>query len=249
LSNGRRVAIIQSSYIPWRGYFLIMKACDIFIVLDSVQFTRRDWRSRNRIRTSQGPAWLTIPLRQRGQYLSPIDQMVVADGSWSERHLGQIRAAYNEVPFGPSVLDALTDLYREAAAMPLLTDINLHFMSWICDRLQIRTPVVRDIDLLTRSDLSRLGATDRLLALTRAVGGTTYLSGPSARGYLEVAGFLRENVEVEWVDYGGLQPYPQHGGGYEHHLSTLDAILNIGFEGTRKSLLAASVAACRATSE
>lgn len=234
--SGRRVAILQSSYIPWRGYFTIMKWCDVFVVLDSVQFTRRDWRSRNRIRTGRGPVWLTVPLQQRGQYLSPIDAMVVAEPGWWTGHLGQIEAAYRPAPFGPAVLGELKEAYAAAASSPRLTDINTGLAAWICDRLAIRTPVVRDVDLLPRAELAALDATERLVALTRAAGGTSYLSGPAAREYLETGRFARHGIAVEWMEYVGLLPYPQHGGGWEPQISILDAFLNIGFEATRLSL-------------
>ena len=86
------VAIVQSSYIPWKGYFDLIRAVDEFILLDDVQFTRRDWRSRNRIKTPQGLMWLTIPVQSKGRYLQTIQETCVAESDWSGKHWASLRA-------------------------------------------------------------------------------------------------------------------------------------------------------------
>ena len=94
LIGSRRVAIIQSSYIPWRGYFGMNASCDAFIFLDTVQFTRRDWRTRNSIKTASGGSWLTVPVKQKGNYHASIATIEIADPDWSKQHLRKIEAAY-----------------------------------------------------------------------------------------------------------------------------------------------------------
>src|SRR4030095_6284230 len=95
----KRVAIVQSSYIPWKGYFDLIRASDEFILLDDVQFTKRDWRSRNRIKTQRGPAWLTIPVRTKGLYKQLIQDTYVSDVRWGEAHWATLRASYARAPF------------------------------------------------------------------------------------------------------------------------------------------------------
>ena len=102
-----RVAIIQSCYIPWLGYFATIARSDAFIFLDSVQFTRRDWRSRNRIKTAQGPLWLSVPVRQKGQYHAPIDAVELAEPGWAETHLRSIASAYRRAAHFDAVFPAI----------------------------------------------------------------------------------------------------------------------------------------------
>ena len=120
-----------------------------------------------------------------------------------------------------------------AASLDRLTDINLLFTTWACDRLAIETQVVKDTDLLSGAQLAALKATDRLVALTRAVEGTSYLSGPAASAYLELDRFTACGLSVDWMDYSRLEPYPQVWGAYEHHVSIIDTFLNLGFSGAR----------------
>src|ERR1700730_393932 len=92
------VVITQSNYLPWRGYFDLLRSADEVILLDSVQYTRRDWRNRNRIKTSSGPVWLTIPVEVKGRYHQPIDEVRVSDPTWSDRHRRAIDMAYRRAP-------------------------------------------------------------------------------------------------------------------------------------------------------
>jgi len=91
---GKRIAAIQSSYIPWKGYFDAINVVDEFILLDEVQFTKRDWRNRNKIKTSQGIQWLTIPVAVKGRYLQRIDETRIADSGWAQRHWSTLTHTY-----------------------------------------------------------------------------------------------------------------------------------------------------------
>src|SRR5689334_23874036 len=93
------VAIVQSSYIPWKGYFDLIRAADEFILLDDVQFTKRDWRSRNRIKTKDGLSWLSIPVHTKGRQLQKIAETTTADPSWARRHWKSIESAYARTAF------------------------------------------------------------------------------------------------------------------------------------------------------
>jgi len=109
----KRVAIVQSSYIPWKGYFDLIRHVDEFILFDDVQFTKRDWRNRNRIKTPQGPLWLSIPVQVKGRYLQAIKDTVVSDPAWSRTHWRTIRSNYAKAPFFPQFKDALEDLVEK----------------------------------------------------------------------------------------------------------------------------------------
>lgn len=234
--SARRVAIVQSSYIPWRGYLALIAACDDFVFLDSVQFTRRDWRSRNRIRTPQGEVWLTIPLAQRGNYRAAIDQMTVADPTWIGGHWRRIEAAYRKAPGFKDAAPAIESAYRSAAGVEHLSAINIAVIRAVCAALSIQTLLARDSDVIDRAELIRMEPTDRLVAICRACQAARYLSGPAAKSYLDEDRFRAAGVQVEWADYSGLQPYAQIHGRFEPRVSIVDTMLNLGVGGARSAL-------------
>jgi hypothetical protein len=232
----RQVAIIQSSYIPWRGYFAIIARCDAFIFLDSVQFTRRDWRTRNRIKTPIGPLWLSVPVRQKGNYRAPIDGITAAETGWTRQHLRSIEANYRRAPHFSTVFPALETAYAKAEAEVSLAAINQGLTAALCELLGIDTPLLRDVDLVERERLDSQEPTARLVDLAVATNATTYLSGPSARSYLDEAAFTARGVAVAWMDYRSLPEYPQLWGQFDPSLSVVDALLNLGAEGARTVL-------------
>ena len=218
----RRVAIVQSSYIPWKGYFDMIAAADAFILFDDVQFTRRDWRSRNRIKTAQGPQWLTIPVKTKSRYTQLIQETEVA-ADWTENHWTRIRHAYGKAPHFADNADAVESLYARAAGMSSLSEINRLFLSGICALLRIDTPLS-----WSRDYPSEGAKTEKLLSLCRAARATVYLSGPSAKAYLDESRFAAEGMTVEWMDYGGYPAYPQLHGPFEEQVSILDPLFNMG---------------------
>jgi hypothetical protein len=232
----RRVAIIQSCYIPWRGYFGIIARCDAFVFLDSVQFTRRDWRSRNRIKTPNGPLWLSVPVRQKGNYHAPIDAIELAEPGWADGHLRSIATSYRRAAHFTAVFPALEAAYATAGAQTLLSAANQSLTAALCGLLDISTPLLRDIDLLERAQLEALDPTARLVELAAAAGATEYLSGPAARSYLDEAAFAARGMTVGWMDYSNLPAYEQLWGAFDPSLSVVDALLNLGPRGVRAVL-------------
>lgn len=232
----RRVAIVQSSYIPWRGYFSLIAACDTFIFLDSVQFTKRDWRSRNRLRTANANVWLSIPLIQRGFYLAAIDEMTVSDPLWADAHWRRIEDAYRKAPAFQEAAPVIKEAYASVADLDRLSAINIALVRSLCAALAIDTGLMRDTELFPRTDLVAMDATDRLVELCRASRASHYLSGPAARSYLDEERFRAAGIQIEWADYSGLRPYPQLHGGFDPQVSIVDTVLNLGYERTRLAL-------------
>jgi hypothetical protein len=232
----RRVAIIQSSYIPWRGYFAIIARCDAFIFLDSVQFTRRDWRTRNRIKTPSGPLWLSIPVRQKGNYHASIDAIEIAGAGWVSEHLHRIAANYRRAPHFAALFPVLEAAYGAMKAEVSLSAINQGLTATMCRLLDIGTPLLRDVDLIERGRLNALAPTARLVKLAAVAEATEYLSGPAARAYLDESAFDASGMTVSWMDYGGLLQYRQLWSGFDPSLSVVDALLNLGAEGARAAL-------------
>lgn len=219
---GRRVAIVQSSYIPWKGYFDLVRAVDEFILLDDVQFTKRDWRSRNRIKSARGLLWLSIPVQTSGRYLQVIQDTVIADDTWGTRHWRLIEASYADAPFFDAYAPIFEPLYRRPASNRL-SDVNHSFIVAACSALGIGTPIRWSSDYQTRP-----GRNQRLIDLCREAGATEYLSGPSARAYLDEAAFADAGVAVRFADYTGYPEYPQLHPPFEHAVSALDLLFSAG---------------------
>jgi hypothetical protein len=232
----RSVAIVQSSYIPWKGYFDLIHSVDEFILLDTVQYTRRDWRNRNLIKTPHGPQWLSIPVATKGRYEALIQDITVTDPRWAERHWTRVAASYRAAPHFRDYREPIEALYREVAAEPYLSRINLRLLEGICGLLGIRTRLSWSTDpphLVERTppgspEEGRTRKTRRIVALCKQAGATRYLSGPSAHAYLDPELFREEGLELAYFDYAGYPPYPQLFPPFEHGVSILDLLFSEG---------------------
>jgi hypothetical protein len=227
-NGGKTVAISQSNYIPWKGYFDLLARCDEFVIFDSVQFTRRDWRNRNRIKTPHGPQWLTIPVEVKGRYSQPIDDVQIASKAWAGDHWRSVESNYARAAEFSSTAPWLHELFDAAAPHSRLTDVNEFLLRGIANRLGITTTVRRDVDVLGRSALADMDATQRLVELCTALGATRYVSGPAARAYLDEQRFRSSDIEVVWMSYGPYPEYPQPWGPFVHEVSIVDVLLCAG---------------------
>ena len=203
MSPSKRVAIVQSNYVPWRGYFDLIAAVDEFILLDDAQYTRRDWRNRNRIKTAQGTRWLTIAVQVSGRYTQPIYETLVAEPDWAQRHWDILRQEYGRAS-GFSEAGPLVQEFYATVPGPRLTDINRHFLERIATFLEITTSISLSLDYKPRGS-----KTERLLDLCLKAGATEYVSGPAARAYLDESRFAAHGIEVTWFEYGPYDEYAQ----------------------------------------
>lgn len=218
----RRVAILQSCYVPWKGYFDIIGSVDVFVVYDDVQYAKAHWHNRNQILTSSGPKWLTIPVLTRGDRFQPIDEVRVSQ-PFAEKHWRSLEHSYGRAPHWESQRDWLRDLYERASNMDSLSDINVMFMRAIAQRLGFTAEFVSARDLGVGG-----GQTERLVKLCQAVSGTSYLTGPSAASYIEEAQFTAARIALEWMNYDGYPAYSQQYAPFTHAVSILDLMLNEG---------------------
>lgn len=217
-----RIAIVQSNYIPWKGYFDLIRAVDEFVLFDDVQYTRRDWRNRNRIKTAHGPAWLTVPVRASGHFLSPIKDIAVSDPAFGERHWRSVRASYARAAHFPAYADRLEALFVEPR-QPMLSLVNRRWIEALCGILGIHTKLSWSMDYDAAP-----GRTQRLVSICRQAGADTYVSGPAARAYLDERAFRDAGIEVRYFDYTGYPEYEQLFPPFDHHVSVIDLILNTG---------------------
>jgi hypothetical protein len=228
----KRLAIIQSSYIPWKGYFDMLDRVDDFVLYDDVQYTKNDWRNRNLIKTHNGTAWLTIPVLTKGRFGQLIQEAEInGDSRWADRHWKSIRSEYAGAEHFDSVGPLLEALYDELRDEPLLTRVNERFIREIARLLGSDTTIRRADEFDLPKD-----RIDRLIALAQAVGATEYLSGPAARSYLDEGRFEQAGIRVSWMSYDGYPEYPQLHGDFAHRVSIVDLLLNVGTTEARRYL-------------
>jgi hypothetical protein len=220
----KRVAIVQSNYIPWKGYFDLIHFVDEFILFDDMQYTRRDWRNRNRIKTRNGVQWLTIPVESKNKYHQKIKETVVSDSQWGKRHWQSILHNYAQAKHFPRYREIFEEMYLGNQER-FLSLINYRFLKACCEILGIRTQISWSMDYYLMG-----GKTERLISLCQQAGAAEYLSGPSAKGYLDEARFHAQGIGVSYMDYSGYPEYEQLFPPFEHAVSVLDLILNTGPE-------------------
>lgn len=220
----KTIAILQSNYIPWKGYFDIIATVDEFLIFDEAQFTRRDWRNRNKIVIDGRPHWLTIPVSSKGRFDAPIAEMEVSEPGWAEKHWRSIRHAYGKAPFFLSYGPVLEELYGKAATLSRLTDINELFLRQLSKALGLDTEI-RHTDEVPRQAETPTG---RLVEICTGRRADVYVSGPAARDYIQTAEFEAAGVALRYADYSGYPVYPQAADPFEHGVSIVDVLMHCG---------------------
>lgn len=197
------VVVLQPSYVPWRGYFHLIQRADVFVFYDDVQYDKHGWRNRNRIKTAAGSQWLTIPVLSKGNTESglPIHEARISPAEkWAKKHLAGIAQSYGKAPFFEAYRALVESFY--APPPPLLADFTIDTTKKIAQALGLTKT-----QFLRSSELQIEGAkNDRLLALLTKVGATHYISGPSAKAYIDEAAFAAANISLEYQVYD----YPEY---------------------------------------
>jgi hypothetical protein len=220
----KKIAILQSNYIPWKGYFDIINMVDEFILYDDRQYTKNDWRNRNKIKTHSGLQWLTIPVRQKELTQTIKETTVVQDG-WRKKHWKAINLAYSKAPFFLCYRDIFEDLYLSSKEA-YLSIINYEFIIAISHILNIKTKISWSHEYHCLSE----DRTTRLIELCQCAGATEYVTGPAARDYIDIALFTDRGIKIVWADYSGYPEYPQLFPPFDHAVTILDMIFNCGSE-------------------
>ena len=223
----QRIAVMQSNYIPWKGYFDLMNAVDEFVIYDEVQYTKNDWRNRNRIKTAHGVQWLTIPVRQE-RLSQRISETEIATHNWSRKHWRTIEQAYSKAPCFDQYGSVIANLYEQAGSFRFLSEVNLHFIHGLAQLLGVTTKVSASTSYPGGSDKN-----SRLVSILKQANGGIYLSGPAAKCYLDESMFGREGIEVCWVDYRNYPTYVQPHPPFAHDVTVLDLLFAEGAEAKR----------------
>ncbi len=215
----KRVAISQSNYLPWKGYFDTIASVDEFVLYDRMQYTRRDWRNRNKIKTRQGPQWITVPVQVKGKYHQAIDETELDGDAFIGEHLSAIRHSYARTPGFDAVFPWLEGLLR-TAPLHTISTLNRHLLQAICLRLGIGTRIRDSSEFALADDRN-----ERLLRICEELGADEYVSGPAAKGYMDEALFRERGVRVRWKSYAGYPEYEQPYPPFEHGVSVVDILL------------------------
>ena len=216
------VVITQSNYIPWKGGFDAMALADVVVLYDEMQYTKRDWRNRNIIKTPQGLRWLTIPVEVKGKYLQKINETRISDKRWNQNHLNLLKQNYRNANCYNEVISWVEELYKKCE-FEFLSDINQYFIENINQFLGIKTEIIRTEKFVLADE-----KTERLVDICKKLNATDYFSGPAAKKYMDESKFSDANIKVNYFDYSGYKEYEQLHGEFDHRVSILDLIFNVG---------------------
>ena len=216
-----RVTILQPSYLPWLGFFEQMSRSDKFVLLDDVQYTRRDWRNRNRIRVRENWIWLTVPVQQKSRFSqSLLETRIDNSVSWRRKHLETLRQHYCKAPFFEKYFPRCQQVYEKD--WTFLFDLCLETINLIKEEMGIETPLLRSSEMKPGGE-----KTERLVSICRELGATHYLSGESGSTYIAEEDFSSQGIALEYQNYEH-PVYPQRYTGFVPHLSAIDLLFNCG---------------------
>lgn len=218
------VAIHQPQYLPWLGYLDKIDRADVFVILDTVQFKKNEWQNRNRIRTAQGCQWVTVPVLHR--FGQPINEVRInASGDWAAKHLRAIEMHYARAPHREPFLDGLRAIFRRP--WERLSDLNVTVLHWLLEAYGITTPLHMASEMRLRDE-----PTARLIDICRAVGGTGYLAGAGAAGYMDLPRFEASGIRLEAQDFHH-PVYPQCYTPFVPGMAAIDLLFTCGGEALR----------------
>ncbi|MBQ1766523.1 MAG: WbqC family protein [Aquincola sp.] len=215
-----KLAISQSNYIPWKGYFDLIASVDRFVLYDTVQFTKNDWRNRNLIKTHAGLQWLSIPVG--ADIHRTIEQVALPQTPWRRKHWKSLAAAYGKAPYFAEVAAWLEPLYLHTADATL-SAFNARLIRAICHYLRIDTEIVADDGRHETDD-----RVAKLVHVCQRHGADTYVSAPAGQNYIDARVFQSHGLRLEWFEYPDYPAYAQLHGAFEHRVSVLDALFHCG---------------------
>lgn len=217
-----KLIITQSNYIPWKGFFDSMAQVDMIVLYDDMQYTKRDWRNRNLIKTPQGQKWLSIPVEVKGKYFQKINETKISDKNWVNDHLYQLKQHYRTAKCYNEVIDWVENLY-ENCQFEFLSEVNRYFIENINKYLGIKVEIIESKRFELVED-----KTQRLVNICKELGATDYYSGPAAKVYMDETIFQKENIRLNYFDYSGYKEYEQLYGDFVHGVSIFDVIFHNG---------------------
>ena len=222
----KKVVVLQSNYLPWKGYFDLIRQADLFIFYDDVQFTKNDWRNRNKIKTPQGSEWISIPCGANLKRL--INEVKIKDSGWQEDHWNRICLGYSKSEYFGLYKDFFEDFYLKRK-WESLSELNQYLIVSIARKFLNLTTEFQNSTSYSLSGV-RL---NRLLDLLKKADATTYISGPSAKSYISDDAFRNENIKIDWMNYSDYPEYHQQFPPFVHDVSIIDLLFNEGPQAIR----------------
>lgn len=218
----KRIAILQSNYIPWKGYFDLIASVDEFVLYDDMQFTKNDWRNRNKIKTPNGVEWLSVPVGQDTR--RKIRDVAMLDCYWQHKHWRSLEVNYRRARYFDEISSWLSPLYLDMK-FSSLSELNMVFIKSVTDYLGIKTKISKSWDYQLTE-----GKTERLVSICQQAGASEYISGPAAKDYIQAGLFEESSIKLTWFNYENYPEYPQLWGKFVHHVSIIDLLFNCGTE-------------------
>ena len=219
----KKIAILQSNYIPWKGYFDMINMVDEFVLYDDMQYTKRDWRNRNIIKTQKGLQWLTIPVITKGRFEQKIKDTEVASSKWCMEHWNALQINYAKANYFCKYKTRFAELYQRCKDEKYLSKINYLFLIEICNILNITTKITWSQDYILHE-----GKTEKLVGICKQANASEYISGPAASEYIDQQLFDDAGITLTYMNYSGYREYPQLHGEFVHEVSILDMLFNLG---------------------
>ena len=226
-----KVAIIQSNYVPWKGYFDLIQEVDVFVIYDCVKYTKNDWRNRNIIYPKNGKQWISIPISASAVKLK-IDEVKILNTRWQKIHAKALSIGYARAPYFSQLHELIEDFLIKKQWQSL-SKLNIELIRWISGKLGFKTEIRNAREFPLHHD-----RVERLLGILEAIGATEYLSGPAAAAYLDEREFLFSDrgIQLRYKSYGPYIPYNQLKEPFEPTVSILDLIANVSWEKIPKHL-------------
>jgi len=221
-----KIIITQSNYIPWKGYFTTMRKATHFVIYDDAQYTKRDWRNRNKIVTPNGLKWLSIPIDVKGKYRQKINEAKISDPNWATEHWNKIYENYKKAPYFKDISDHFKELYLDKLQnLESLTDINRVILEKCIELLEIEIKILDSRNFNLRGE-----KTEKLINVCKDLEADEYFTGPAAKNYIEEDLFLDNGIKLSYYNLENFPSYEQQWDGFEHKVSILDMFFNLGYE-------------------
>ena len=219
-----KAIITQSNYVPWKGYFTSMISATHLVLYDDMQYTKRDWRNRNKIITRSGPKWLSIPVDTKGKYHQKINETKIKDPDWNLKHWNNIKENYRKAPFFSDYGKVIEEIYlKELQGVEYLSSINRKILERFIQMLGLQIEIIdsRDFDLIGNK-------TEKLVNICKDLDATEYFTGPAAKSYMQEDLFTSQGIKVNYYNLDGFQEYNQMWDGFDHFVSIIDMFMNLG---------------------
>lgn len=216
---------MQPGYFPWLGFFEQLYRSDIFVMVDDAQYTKSDWRNRNRIKTKDGVAWLTVPVLTNNKWGQKIKDVNICNSqNWIKKHLSLMKYWYSRSPYYGNFIEDITKILEKRHTY--LLDLDMEIIYWLTNVLGIKRKIIFNSSL----DISKENKHDMIIEIAKIFKAKTVYEGAAGRDWMDTNYFHKHGLTIEFQDYehpfyNQLWVKEQ---GFVTHLSILDLLFNHG---------------------